>query len=167
MFFAIASQARRQLWGRGGWSPPWRNPSPPWKNSEILAHIYKCWRLMFGVLAIHLGCQLSWWFRMTSGTRKHALSSLGHGSHRTWKTWKTWKNHGKKITLENSWKYHGKMTSLWKNEILSPELPKLVHFSKKIACGGLKLIGFWSQFPKNFACGGQSTYLPYLLSRSM
>ena len=47
-----------------------------------------------------------------------------HGSRRTWKTWKTWKNHGKKITLENSWKYHGKMTSLWKNEILSPELPK-------------------------------------------
>ena len=85
---------------------------------------------------------------------------LQHGSHRTWKTWK---NHGKKITLENSWKYHGKMTSLWKNEILSPELPKLVNFSKKIACGGLKLMGFWSQFSKIFACGGQSTYLLILV----
>ena len=45
---------------------------------------------------------------------------------------KSWK----KITLENSWKYHGKMTSLWKNEILSPELPKLVNFSKKSPAAG-------------------------------
>ena len=49
---------------------------------------------------------------------------------------KSGKNHGKNITLENSWKYHGKMTSIWKNEILSPELPKLINFSKTIACGG-------------------------------
>ena len=31
-------------------------------------------------------------------------------------------------------------SSLWKNEILSQELPKLVNFSKKIACGGQLVI---------------------------
>ena len=55
----------------------------------------------------------------------HAFSNMVHTEHGSHRTWKTWKNHGKTITLENSWKYHGKMTSLWKNEILSPEQPRI------------------------------------------
>ena len=74
------------------------------------------------------------------------LYELTHGSHQTWKTWKT---PAKKITLENSWKTPGKMTSLWKNEILSQNYQNWLIFQKK-RLRRAKIDWILEPFPKNF-----------------
>ena len=54
------------------------------------------------------------------------------------------------------------MTSLWKNEILSPELPKLVNFSKKNRLWRAKIDGILEPILKNFRLRRAEYLLTYI-----